>query len=114
MKLHALESHTGSIYQVEWSPQSETHVASCGADRRVMIWDLSQIGVEQTAEVLFLLKISSVVESCVACRTRKMVLQNCCSFMAVTLTKFQTSLGIRSTRGSWLLWQIITLYKFGR
>lgn len=33
--------------QIGWSPQHETILASCGADRRVMIWDLSRIGDEQ-------------------------------------------------------------------
>lgn len=36
--------------QIGWSPQHETILASCGADRRVMIWDLSRIGDEQTPE----------------------------------------------------------------
>jgi len=49
-KLHSLEGHTGSIHQVAWCPQSEIHLASCSSDRRVMIWDLSQIGVEQSSE----------------------------------------------------------------
>jgi histone-binding protein RBBP4 len=33
--------------QIGWSPQHETILSSCGADRRVMIWDLSRIGDEQ-------------------------------------------------------------------
>lgn len=45
-----MEGHTSQIYQVEWCPHSEVHLASCGADRRVMVWDLSQIGMEQAPE----------------------------------------------------------------
>lgn len=35
------------MLQVGWSPGNETIMASCGADRRVMVWDLSKIGDEQ-------------------------------------------------------------------
>jgi WD40 repeat protein len=52
---HALDtphSHHPSLHaapplQIGWSPQHETILSSCGADRRVMIWDLSRIGDEQ-------------------------------------------------------------------
>lgn len=33
--------------QIGWSPKNETILASCGADRRLMVWDLSRIGDEQ-------------------------------------------------------------------
>ena len=49
-KLHLFESHTDEVFQVAWSPKNETILSSCGADRRLMIWDLSKIGAEQTAE----------------------------------------------------------------
>ncbi len=49
-KLHLFESHTDEVFQVSWSPKNETVLSSCGADRRLMIWDLSRIGAEQTAE----------------------------------------------------------------
>jgi hypothetical protein len=39
------------IPQIGWSPQHETILSSCGADRRVMIWDLSRIGDEQVGRV---------------------------------------------------------------
>jgi hypothetical protein len=35
--------------QIGWSPKHETILASCGADRRVLIWDLSRIGDEQVS-----------------------------------------------------------------
>lgn len=35
---------------VEWAPHNESILASCSADRRVGIWDLSRIGQEQTPE----------------------------------------------------------------
>ena len=33
--------------QIGWNPNFETILASCGADRRLMVWDLSKIGAEQ-------------------------------------------------------------------
>ena len=43
---------TNSIisWQVQWSPHNETILASSGTDRRLHIWDLSKIGVDQTNE----------------------------------------------------------------
>ena len=38
------------VFQVSWSPKHEAVLASCGADRRLMVWDLSRIGGEQTPE----------------------------------------------------------------
>lgn len=35
---------------MEWAPFNESILASCSADRRVAIWDLSRIGMEQTVE----------------------------------------------------------------
>ncbi len=35
---------------MQWNPHSETHFMSGGDDRRVMVWDLNQIGMEQSAE----------------------------------------------------------------
>lgn len=35
------------VLQIGWSPKNETILASCGADRRLMVWDLSRIGDEQ-------------------------------------------------------------------
>lgn len=35
---------------VEWAPFNESVLASCSADRRVAIWDLSRIGMEQSPE----------------------------------------------------------------
>jgi hypothetical protein len=35
------------LLQIQWNPKNETILASCGADRRLMVWDLSRIGDEQ-------------------------------------------------------------------
>ncbi len=35
-----------------WSPKNETVLSSCGADRRLMVWDLSRIGDEQVRHIL--------------------------------------------------------------
>ena len=42
--------HQGEVIQLGWSPHDETILASAGGDRRVLIWDLSRIGAEQTAD----------------------------------------------------------------
>jgi len=49
-KLHQMEGHTDAVYQVGWSPHSEVHLASASSDRRMMLWDLSQIGHEQNSD----------------------------------------------------------------
>lgn len=46
-RLHVFENHTDEVFQIGWNPKYETILASCGADRRVMVWDLSRIGDEQ-------------------------------------------------------------------
>ena len=35
--------------QIGWNPNFETILSSCGADRRLMVWDLSKIGAEQAS-----------------------------------------------------------------
>lgn len=46
-QLHVFEHHAEEVFQIGWSPKNETILASCGADRRLMVWDLSRIGDEQ-------------------------------------------------------------------
>lgn len=45
--LHVLAHHGEEVFQIGWSPKNETILGSCGADRRLMVWDLSKIGDEQ-------------------------------------------------------------------
>ncbi len=48
--LHSFEGHRDEVFQVNWAPFHESVFASCGADRRVNVWDLSKIGEEQLPE----------------------------------------------------------------
>lgn len=50
LKLHSLESHTDEILQIQWQPFNPTILASSSNDRRIMVWDLSRIGEEQSPE----------------------------------------------------------------
>ena len=49
-RIQTLKGHTDQVYNVEWAPHNESVLASCSSDRRVGIWDLSRIGMEQTPE----------------------------------------------------------------
>jgi histone-binding protein RBBP4 len=49
-KLHTFESHTDEVLHLSWSPHNATIFASASSDRRINIWDLSMIGVEQTPD----------------------------------------------------------------
>lgn len=48
--LQTFEGHTDQVYSIHWSPFNESILASCSADRRIALWDLSRIGMEQTPE----------------------------------------------------------------
>lgn len=50
LKLHTFESHTEEVLQLAWSPTNETVFASASGDRRINLWDVSKIGLEQTPE----------------------------------------------------------------
>jgi histone-binding protein RBBP4 len=49
-KLHSLEGHTDSVQSISWHPFEESVLASSGYDRKIMFWDLSRAGEEQTPE----------------------------------------------------------------
>lgn len=49
-KVHSMEVHGDEVLQVAWSPMHETILASAGTDRRLNVWDLSRIGMEQDEE----------------------------------------------------------------
>lgn len=46
---HTFNFHMNEVIQVGWSPHDETILASCCAGRRLMVWDLSRIGQEQSS-----------------------------------------------------------------
>jgi WD40 repeat protein len=48
--MNKLTGHTDVVYMVEWAPFNPSILASCSADRRVAVWDLSRIGQEQSPE----------------------------------------------------------------
>jgi histone-binding protein RBBP4 len=50
VKLHTFESHQEEVQQLAWSPTNETIFASSSGDRRINLWDVSKIGLEQTPE----------------------------------------------------------------
>ncbi len=43
MPLHILKNHTDAIYSIRFSPHDEYTLASSGNDRKVIMWDLSQM-----------------------------------------------------------------------
>lgn len=49
-RLHVFESHTDEVLHLAWSPHTASVFASASGDRRVNVWDLSQIGVEQSPD----------------------------------------------------------------
>ena len=50
MFVYVYIGHEAGVFQIQWSPFSETVMGSCSADRRINIWDMSRIGDEQTPE----------------------------------------------------------------
>ncbi|XP_055354410.1 histone-binding protein RBBP4-like [Paramacrobiotus metropolitanus] len=54
-KLHSLQYHTSDVFSLDWchEPDQLTVLASGGADRRICLWDVAQVGttVERSVEV---------------------------------------------------------------
>ena len=49
-KLHALEGHQDAVTSISWHPFEEAVLASASNDRRIIFWDLSKVGEEQTPD----------------------------------------------------------------
>ncbi|KAF2220543.1 WD40-repeat-containing domain protein [Elsinoe ampelina] len=49
-KIHALEGHKDMVSKVEWHPTDSAILASSADDRRMIFWDISRAGMEQTPE----------------------------------------------------------------
>ena len=50
LPLHTMQGHADAVTNVDFYSLEDAIVVSSGSDRRVIIWDLSQIGAEQTHE----------------------------------------------------------------
>ena len=48
--LHTFQYHSDEILHLTWSPTHETIFASGSSDRRIAVWDLAAIGLEQTPD----------------------------------------------------------------
>jgi histone-binding protein RBBP4 len=46
--LYSLKGHTGEIYQLTWNSMNPSLLASCGTDKKVMIWNLKQSSTTAT------------------------------------------------------------------
>lgn len=49
-RIHSLEGHRENVTKVEWHPKDSAIIASSSEDRRVIFWDISRAGMEQTPE----------------------------------------------------------------
>lgn len=49
-KIHSLEGHQDNITKIEWHPHDAGILASSSDDRRIIFWDISRAGQEQTPE----------------------------------------------------------------
>ena len=48
--MHVFAGHDKQVFQVQWNPHLKSVLGSCGADRRIFLWDMDKIGAEQSAE----------------------------------------------------------------
>ena len=48
--LHFLEGHTDAVFSGVWSPHQPTLLATSGLDRRVIVWDLTKVCLEEDVE----------------------------------------------------------------
>ena len=49
-KVHSIEAHQDAVIQLQWHPQEPAILTSGSYDRRIIIYDLSRTGEEQTEE----------------------------------------------------------------
>ncbi|GAB7351082.1 hypothetical protein MBLNU459_g1555t2 [Dothideomycetes sp. NU459] len=49
-KIHSLEGHSDIVTKVEWHPHDPSILASSADDRRIIFWDISRAGMEQTPD----------------------------------------------------------------
>ncbi|KRY68568.1 putative histone-binding protein Caf1 [Trichinella pseudospiralis] len=49
-KFHVLTSHTDEVLKVQWAPFNEAILATSASDSRINIWNLADLGVEQSAD----------------------------------------------------------------
>lgn len=77
-EVQRLSKAMGCVVQLGWSRENETIMASCGADRRVMVWDLSKIGDEQVRHCCVHPLGTALQVSCVSERPLRVPLQILC------------------------------------
>lgn len=94
--------HEKDVLQVAWNPKHPSVLASSGADRQILIWNLKNIGEEQTPEdmedgppELMVIRFCVQPEPIVL----TFFLHSSCT--VVIQAKFQIWHGTRATTGKW-------------
>ncbi|VDB91608.1 unnamed protein product [Peniophora sp. CBMAI 1063] len=47
---HVFEAHTDEVLHLAWSPHNPSIFASASSDRRINVWDIARIGIEQSPD----------------------------------------------------------------
>ena len=112
-KLHSFESHTDDVIRAEWSQFNVSVFASCSADRRLIVWDLSKIGEEQKAEDASMIIYNKCLDYYY--NNQLMVLLKFCLFTVDTELRYLTLVGTQMINQLQLpLKKRIISYKYGK
>ena len=129
MSVALLETHFESVQTVEWDPHHYHILGSAGQDRRVLFWDLSKIGDEQTPEdaedgpaELYVLVSNicrfpfhpeQIIQPTTCFRGHTLTNTTGCSCTQVTLPRSQTLAGTRRSPGQFAAHQKTISLKSG-